>query len=133
MTGVGAPSSAPVEARRVLVVDDEASIRDLCARVLQRAGFAVTTASGGTEAVQRLQAEAFDALISDIRMPGLSGLEVLAAAKRAQPGIRVVLITGFGTPQTLERARHSGADRILTKPFNPMELLTAVREILPPP
>lgn len=116
---------------RILVVDDEASIRDLCARVLQRAGFAVVTAGGGEEAVDRLSAETFDAVISDIRMPGVSGLEVLDAAKRAQPEIRVVLITGFGTPQTLERARHSGADRILTKPFNPVELLAAVREILP--
>ncbi|HXF83341.1 MAG TPA: response regulator [bacterium] len=133
MTGVSAPSSAPAEAKRVLVVDDETSIRDLCARVLQRAGFVVTTASGGAEAIQRLQAEPFDAVISDIRMPGLSGLEVLEVAKRAQPAIRVVLITGFGTPQTLERARHSGADRILTKPFNPMELLMAMREILPTP
>lgn len=116
---------------RILIVDDEASIRDLCARVLLRAGFAVVTAGGGEEAVDRLRAETFDAVISDIRMPGVSGLEVLDAAKQAHPEIRVVLITGFGTPQTLERARHSGADRILTKPFNPVELLAAVREILP--
>ena len=120
-----------VGAKRILVVDDEASIRDLCARVLQRAGFVVVTAGGGGEAVGRLREEPFDAVISDIRMPGVSGLEVLDAAKQAHPGIRVVLITGFGTPQTLERARHSGADRILTKPFNPVELLTTVREILP--
>lgn len=118
------------EGRRILVVDDEASIRDLCARVLQRAGFAVVTAGGGEEAVDRLREETFDAVISDIRMPGVSGLEVLDAAKQTSPEIRVVLITGFGTPQTLERARHSGADRILTKPFNPTELLTTVQEIL---
>ena len=127
-TQTGGP---PAGARRILVVDDEAAIRDLCARVLQRAGFAVVTAGGGAEAVDRLHAEAFDAVISDIRMPGISGLEVLDAAKAAHPEIRVVLITGFGTPQTLERARSSGADRILTKPFNPVELLTAVREVLP--
>jgi len=120
-----------VATKRILVVDDEASIRDLCARVLQRAGFEVTVAGGGEEAVRRLRGEAFDAVITDIRMPGLSGLEVLDAAKRHHSGIRVVLITGFGTPQTLERARQGGADRILTKPFNPVELLTAVREILP--
>lgn len=119
-----------VASKRILVVDDEASIRDLCARVLQRAGFEVAVASSGEEAVGRLQAEAFDAVISDIRMPGLSGLDVLGAAKQRYPGIRVVLITGFGTAQTLERARHSGADRILTKPFNPVELLGAVRDIL---
>lgn len=118
-------------ARRILVVDDETSIRELCARILQRAGFSVVTAGGGAEAIDRLRAEPFDAVISDIRMPGVTGLEVLDAAKHAHPRIRVVLITGFGTPQALERARHSGADRILIKPFNPSELLLTVREILP--
>lgn len=115
----------------ILVVDDEESIRDLCARVLTRAGYAVVTAPSGEEAVVRLAQEAFDLLISDIRMPGISGLEVLERAKATFPQIRVVLITGFGTPQMLARAQQSGADRILTKPFNPMELLAAVRESLP--
>ncbi len=115
----------------ILVVDDEESIRDLCARVLTRAGYAVVTAPSGEEAVVRLAQEAFDLLISDIRMPGISGLEVLERAKATFPRIRVVLITGFGTPQMLTRAQQSGADRILTKPFNPMELLAAVRESLP--
>lgn len=116
---------------RILVVDDEESIRDLCARVLTRAGYAVVTAPSGEEAVVRLERESFDLLISDIRMPGISGLEVLERAKATSPQIRVVLITGFGTPQMLTRAQQSGADRILTKPFNPMELLAAVRESLP--
>lgn len=116
---------------RILVVDDEESIRDLCARVLSRAGFTVDTAANGEEALLKLRESAFALVISDIRMPGISGLEVLEAAKASVPGIRVVLITGFGTPHTLSRARQAGADRILTKPFNPMELLAAVRESLP--
>lgn len=115
----------------ILVVDDEESIRDLCARVLTRAGYAVVTAPSGEEAVVRLSQDSFDLLISDIRMPGISGLEVLERAKATFPQIRVVLITGFGTPQMLTRAQQSGADRILTKPFNPIELLAAVRESLP--
>lgn len=119
-----------VATKRILVVDDEASIRELCARVLARAGYDVAIAGSGEEAVTRLQGEPFDAVVSDIRMPGLSGLDVLGAAKQRYPTIRVVLITGFGTPQTLDRARQSGADRILTKPFNPVELLGAVRDIL---
>jgi len=128
MLPVPSPQTSPV---RILVVDDEESIRDLCARVLTRAGYAVTTAPSGEDAVARLGRESFDLLISDIRMPGISGLEVLERAKAAFPQIRVVLITGFGTPQTLARAQQSGANRILTKPFNPMELLAAVRESLP--
>ncbi len=123
-TGRAAPA-------HILVVDDEESIRDLCARVLARAGYAVVTAPSGEEAVVRLAQDSFDLLISDIRMPGISGLEVLERAKATFPQIRVVLITGFGTPQMLTRAQQSGADRILTKPFNPIELLAAVRESLP--
>jgi CheY-like chemotaxis protein len=117
-----------VTTSRILVVDDEESIRDLCARVLTRAGYLVVTVPSGEDALTRLTAEPFDMVISDIRMPGVSGLEVLEQAKAAAPQLRVVLITGFGTSHTLERARQSGADRILTKPFNPMELLAAVRE-----
>ncbi|HEX9531674.1 MAG TPA: response regulator [bacterium] len=121
-----------VAAARILVVDDEESIRDLCARVLTRAGYAVKTVPSGEDAVTTMAEAAFDLLISDIRMPGMSGLEVLARAKTAYPHIRVVLITGFGTPQILTRGQPPSADRILTKPFSPTELLTAVRENLPP-
>lgn len=120
-----------MKTKRVLIIDDEASIRDLCARVLTRAGFTVATADNGDEGVRRLEEGPFDLVISDIRMPGVSGLDVLEAAKRLYPSISVVLITGFGTPETIARAKTSGADRILTKPFNPIELLAAVREILP--
>lgn len=121
-----------VAAARILVVDDEESIRDLCARVLTRAGYAVKTVPSGEDAVTMMAEAAFDLLISDVRMPGMSGLEVLARAKTAYPHIRVVLITGFGTPQILTRGQPPSADRILTKPFSPTELLTAVRENLPP-
>ena len=131
MTSVQATQPPPPSAVRILVVDDEESIRDLCARVLGRAGYSVSTAPNGEDAVALLTREAFALVISDIRMPGISGLEVLERAKATYPEIRVVLITGFGTPQMLTRAQQSGADRILTKPFNPMELLAAVREIIP--
>ena len=131
MTSIQTAQQPRPVAARVLVVDDEESIRDLCARVLSRASYTVITAPSGEDAVALLTREAFALVISDIRMPGISGLEVLERAKATYPEIRVVLITGFGTPQMLTRAQQSGADRILTKPFNPMELLAAVREILP--
>ncbi len=132
MTSVQAAPQPHPAAVRILVVDDEESIRDLCARVLSRGGYDVITAPSGEDAIVQLTQGTFDLVISDIRMPGISGLEVLERVKTAFPQTRVVLITGFGTPQMLTRARQSGADRILTKPFNPMELLAAVREILPP-
>lgn len=123
--------SVMLKEKRILIIDDEASIRDLCARVLSRAGFTVVTAGNGTEGLKKLQGETFDLVISDIRMPDISGLEVLEHAKQHYPSISVVLITGFGTPEAMARAKAAGADRILTKPFNPIELLTAVKEVLP--
>jgi len=111
-------------------VDDEAPIRDLCARVLTRNGFAVTMASTGEDAVRQLQDGPFDLVISDIRMPGISGMDVLTTAKSLYPSIAVILITGFGTHDVADRANQSGADRILMKPFDAMELLAMVRKIL---
>ncbi len=125
------PTESGGGARRILVVDDEESIRDLCARVLARSGFQVTIAGDGEDAVRHLQDESFDLVISDIRMPGISGLDVLTTAKALHPSIAVVLITGFGTAEALARANQSGADRILTKPFDAQELLATVREIFP--
>lgn len=117
-------------ARRILVVDDEAPIRDLCARVLSRNGFEVTLASTGEDAVSRLQAAPYDLVISDIRMPGISGIDVLTTAKTLYPTIPVILITGFGTSEVADRATQGGVNRILTKPFDALELLGMVRKIL---
>ncbi len=117
-------------AQRILVVDDEASIRDLCARVLSRNGFEVTLASTGEDAVTRLQAAPYDLVISDIRMPGISGIDVLTTAKTLYPTIHVILITGFGTSEVADRATQGGVYRILTKPFDALELLGMVRKIL---
>lgn len=125
------PVEEPQVARaRILVVDDEASIRDLCARVLTRNGFAVTSASTGEDALRYLQDNSFDLIISDIRMPGVSGVDVLETAKTLYPSISVILITGFGTTEILARANQSGAARILTKPFDALELLATVSKIL---
>jgi len=121
---------APVTAAHVLVVDDEQPIRELCARVLARAGYQVTVAPGGVEALQLIKDGTFDLIVCDLRMPVVSGLEVLEAAKALRPNIAVVLITGFGTSEMTARALQSGADRIVTKPFSPKELLDAVHKSL---
>jgi len=95
----------PVAAARILVADDEESIRDLCARVLTRAGYAVKTVSSGEDAVRTLEEAAFDLLISDIRMPGMSGLEVLERTKTAYPHIRVCLLYTSPSPRDLSTSR----------------------------
>lgn len=115
--------------RRILVVDDEAGIRDLCARVLKRNGFDVTLASSGEEAVKYLKTAPYDIVISDIRMPGISGIDVLTAAKALYPEIAVILITGFGASEVAERASQAGVYRILNKPFDTLELLGMVRKL----
>lgn len=122
-----------VTMRHILVVDDEQPIRELCARVLTRAGYRVTSAVDGVEAVRLVKDETFDLIVCDLRMPVVSGLEVLEAAKALRPAIAVVLITGFGTHEMTARALQSGADTIVTKPFSPAELLDAVRKSLGDP
>ena len=99
-------SGARVEATppsRVLVVDDERSMRELLSIVLRREGYDVTVAENGRAAVEQLERARFDLLISDIKMPDMSGVEVLRAAKRIDPDIVGVMITAFASADTASR------------------------------
>ncbi len=114
----------------ILVVDDEPAVLEVCRRVLQRSGYHVVAAASGAEALARFQAERFDLLLSDIKMPDLDGLEVLRRVKEINPAIPVVLITGFGTLETAIRAVQLGAAGFLLKPFHGEDLSRAVEEAL---
>ena len=78
---------------RVLVVDDEKSMRDLLAITLQKAGYDVTLAEGGAAAVEAIRRDSFDAIITDLRMPKVDGLQVLRSAKEASPDTAVIMVT----------------------------------------
>ena len=104
-----------------LVVDDEPSIRLLLDRVLQRAGYKVTLASDGNEAVDRLRHGVFDVVLTDKNMPGLDGVDVARFARQALPDSCIVLITGYANAQSAEDSR-GVVDAYLTKPFKISEL-----------
>ncbi len=120
--------------KRVLVADDEAMLRDTVRDVLTGYGCRVCTAEDGSVAIGRLADQAFDLVISDIRMPLKSGYEVFAAAKEANPNTPVILTTGFGYDpnHSIIRARREGLAAVLFKPFKVDQLLNEIRNALDP-
>ena len=119
----------------VLVVDDDARLRDLLRQFLARHGFTVTTAADAAEARARLDSFAFDIAVVDVMMPGESGLD-LTRHLRAATRLPVLLLTARAEPADRIAGLNSGADDYLAKPFEPDELLLRIRAILrraPPP
>jgi DNA-binding NtrC family response regulator len=115
---------------RVLVVDDDADMRDLCAEVLRREGYEIIRAESGRSAEAVLRSSAVDVAVADLMMPEMGGLEVLRAAKEADPETVVILITAFPTVNTAVEAMKFGAAEYLVKPFSPPQLVQAVRASL---
>jgi two-component system response regulator PilR (NtrC family) len=128
-----APADAPPTAGappRVLVVDDERSMREMLDILLRREGYAVVLAEDGTSALRLLQAQPFDMLISDIKMPDMSGVEVLRAAKSINEHIVGIMITAYGSKDSIQEVLRLGAADYLDKPFNVEELKFRVRKEL---
>ncbi|HVZ23942.1 MAG TPA: sigma-54 dependent transcriptional regulator [Vicinamibacterales bacterium] len=121
---------APADRRppRILVVDDERSMRELLAIVLRREGYEVLLAENGKSAIATLEREPVDILISDIKMPDLSGVDVLRAAKRIDQDILGIMITAFASTDTAVEAMRLGACDYLSKPFDVDLLRMKVRE-----
>lgn len=113
---------------RILVVDDEPSIRTVLKAHLSRDGHDVAVAGDGNEAVHLLSTLAIDLVISDLKMPGMDGLELLAHCIQEQPGLPVILITAHGTVDTAVEALKLGAQDFITKPFDLEELRQAVQK-----
>ena len=126
----GPVEQTPVAQARLLVVDDERSMRELLSIVLRREGYDVTLAENGSAAVARLEHGRFDLLISDIKMPDMSGVEVFRAAKRIDPDILGIMITAFASADTAIEAMRLGAHDYLSKPFDVDELKIKVRNAL---
>jgi two-component system, NtrC family, response regulator PilR len=113
---------------RILVVDDERSMRELLAIVLRREGYEVLLAENGRTAVSLLERESIDLLISDIKMPDLSGVDVLRAAKKIDQDVLGIMITAFASTETAVEAMRLGACDYLSKPFDIDLLKMKVRE-----
>ena len=129
-----APSTPVRSARqRVLVVDDEASIRDLLSKTLALAEYDVDTASDGTSALDRMRAFNYDLLIADLKMPGMDGLTLIRQAKRIKADLPVIIITGFSTESSAIEAVNLGVAGYLTKPFRVPQVLAAASKALGAP
>jgi len=111
---------------RILVIDDEDVIRMLVCEILENAGHDVTAAASAESALALLAHATFDAVVSDVIMPGLSGFELLEQVRARSAPPPVLLITGAGTAENVDNALHGGAVAVITKPFAHADLTTAL-------
>lgn len=118
-------------AKHVLAVDDEIFIRRLIEVNLLRAGYRVTTAEDGQDALEKIRAERPDLVVSDVMMPRMDGFELLKQVKMDPElnDLPILMLTAKAQDADIFKGWQSGAEAYLTKPFNPMELLTFVKRI----
>jgi DNA-binding NtrC family response regulator len=116
--------------QRILVVDDEKVMRDLVAKILGKAGHEAETAECGHAALDRLRAVHFDMVISDVKMPDMTGLELLKKIRQNHSPMAVVVMTGHADTYTIKDALMHGADEYITKPFKHYEVVAVVERAL---
>lgn len=115
---------------RLLIVDDDQGMRENLAELFESLGYEVRTAANASEALEALEDAEADLLLTDYKMPGATGVELIEAARKAHPGLRAVLMTAFGDRLTeLESLRH-GAVGYLSKPFEADEVVSFVERVL---
>ena len=127
------PLRAPLDRPRVLVVDDESSMRELLSKTLALAEYDVDTAPDGRSALERLRLYPYDLLIADLRMPGIDGLHVIREARRMKAALPVIIITGYSTEDAAIEAVNLGVSAYLTKPFRLPQVLAAAARAMGEP
>jgi len=115
---------------RILVIDDEDSVRKILYQMLKAKGYEVVVASSGQEGIERFNEEPFDLVFTDLGMPKMSGWEVGRALKGINPTIPVALITGWGVELNKEKMKESGIDLVVSKPFNFDQVVQLVSEAM---
>ena len=115
---------------KAIILDDEPGITSLCERILSGEGFETRSYTDPRKALESLTGTPADILLVDIRMPVMSGFEVIAEVRRQQPDMAILVMTGYGTVETAIRALHEGVDGLLLKPFEKKELVDAVQRAL---
>ena len=121
-----------LEQKKMLIVDDEETLTYSLYQsfILAKRDYEVVTADSGEEAAEKLKSKDFDLVITDISMPGMSGLELLAAIKDQYPNIEVIIMTAYGSPEKKEEAMNSGAKYYVEKPFEIKEMKQLVMNVL---
>jgi CheY-like chemotaxis protein len=115
---------------RILVIDDEDSVRDVLSRMLKTKGHQVVVASNGEEGIERFRSEPFDLVLTDLGMPKLSGWDVGRTIKGINPKVPIAMITGWGVELDREKLSESGIDLIVSKPFNFDQVIHLVSEAM---
>jgi CheY-like chemotaxis protein len=121
-----------VTVRRVLIVDDDPSVRNLLRMTLPVDGFEIVEAENGEEALSLIEGAVPDLVLLDWAMPGLSGGDVLAELKRRRPELPVIILTAEADPRFRAVSESLGVEAYLTKPFSPLQLLSEVERLLSP-
>jgi DNA-binding response OmpR family regulator len=114
---------------RILIIEDDAEMRSLLQEFFKGEGFETDEVSNGLEGLKKLRLESFDLVITDIRMPGLTGLDILPAIRRLQPLAFIIVITAFGSEQANRRSLERGATAYLEKPLHFDRLRALIHEI----
>src|SRR5919199_3326562 len=115
---------------RILIVDDDAAILTLCRRILEAEGYSVVTTNRSDEALSKLDSDAFDLLLTDIRLPGLTGLEVTRRLRARDHDLGIVTMTGYSNMEMAIQALSLGVDEFIVKPFTPDSLRITVAHAL---
>jgi signal transduction histidine kinase/ActR/RegA family two-component response regulator len=126
----GVPSVRESRQARILVIDDEDSVRDVLSRMLKTKGHQVVVASNGEEGIERFRSESFDLVLTDLGMPKLSGWDVGKTIKGINPKVPIAMITGWGVELDREKLSESGIDLIVCKPFNFDQVIHLVFEAM---
>ena len=115
---------------RILVIDDEMIVCESCKRILEEDGYEVETALSGMEAFEKMKGNPFDIVITDLKMPGIDGMEVLRTFRKEYPDAIIIMITGFSTVETAVEAMKLGAFDYIPKPFTPDEVSIVVKKAI---
>jgi len=115
---------------QILAVDDDQELLNLLMSELSTAGFKVTQANDGDEAIARVQKKRFDLVILDIKMPKVNGIETLKYIKKHFPATKVIMLTAFADLQNALESKRNGAEGFLDKPCDIDELITLMNRIL---
>jgi DNA-binding response OmpR family regulator len=125
------PSREPAaDSKRILVVDDEKNVRFTVTHALRSDGYEVDAAASGTEGLDRTSQERYDLILVDLRMPGMTGIDMLRELRRRDPEMPAVIITAYGVPQQLVEAAELGAIDCIRKPFSIQTIRAVVRDVL---
>ncbi|UCG57308.1 MAG: DNA-binding response regulator [Phycisphaerales bacterium] len=116
--------------QHICFVDDEPEVRDVIRRTLELAGYQVTCFGSATECLARIRSQGCDLLVTDVKMPGVDGMELLTRVKRSIPSLPVLVVTGYGNVQMAVKAMSAGALSFIEKPLERESFLAAVKSAL---